>query len=192
MGAVVGIDLGTTNTVVAAIKDGHPVAMPDDSGSTLIPSIVSFLPSGAVLVGSTASERRSQDPRNTIYSVKRLIGRTWDSPEVQKAIARFPFELREGPGRATFVIARGETYTLPEISAFVLRKAKSLAELELGEAVDRAVITVPANFNDLQRAATKVAGRVAGLEVLRILNEPTAAALAFGHQHGNRERIAIY
>lgn len=192
MGAVVGIDLGTTNTVVAAIKDGHPVALPDESGSTLIPSIVSFLPSGAVLVGNTAKERRSQDPRNTIYSVKRLIGRTWDSPEVQTALKRFPFEMNEGPGRATFVVARGETYTLPEISAFVLRKAKSIAELELGESVDRAVITVPANFNDLQRAATKVAGRVAGLEVLRILNEPTAAALAFGHTRGNRERIAVY
>ncbi len=192
MGAVVGIDLGTTNTVVAAIRDGRPTALPDESGSTLIPSIVSFLPSGAVLVGNAAKERRSQDARNTIYSVKRLIGRTWDSGEVREATTRFPFELREGPGRATFVIARGETYTLPEISAFVLRKAKSIAELELGEPVDRAVITVPANFNDLQRAATKVAGRVAGLEVLRILNEPTAAALAFGHTRGNRERIAIY
>lgn len=192
MGAVVGIDLGTTNTVVAAVRDGTPAALPDESGSTLIPSIVSFLPSGAVLVGSAAKERRSEDARNTIYSVKRLIGRTWDSPEVREATTRFPFELREGPGRATFVIARGETYTLPEISAFVLRKAKSIAELELGEPVDRAVITVPANFNDLQRAATKVAGRVAGLEVLRILNEPTAAALAFGHTRGNRARIAIY
>jgi len=192
MGAVIGIDLGTTNTVVAAVRDGHPVALPDENGSLLIPSIVSFLPSGAVLVGSAALERRAEDVRNTVYSVKRLIGRTWDSAEVAQARSRFPFELREGPGRATFVIARGETYTLPEISAFVLRKAKSIAELELGEPVDRAVITVPANFNDLQRAATKVAGRVAGLEVLRIINEPTAAALAFGPIEGKTKRIAVY
>jgi molecular chaperone DnaK (HSP70) len=192
MGAVVGIDLGTTNTVIAAAKEGRAVALQDESGSTSIPSIVSFLPSGAVMVGNAAKERRAQDPRNTIYSVKRLIGRTWDSSEVKTASSRLPFELREGPGRATFVVARGETYTLPEISAFVLRKARSIAELALGEPVDRAVITVPANFNDLQRAATKVAGRVAGLEVLRILNEPTAAALAFGHTRGNREIIAVY
>src|SRR5512133_424567 len=192
MGAVVGIDLGTTNTVVAAAREGRPTAIPDESGSTLIPSIVSFLPSGAVLVGSAARERRSVDPRNTVYSIKRLIGRTWGTEEINEAVARFPFELREGPGRATFVVARGETYTLPEISAFVLRKAKSIAELELGEAVDRAVITVPASFNDLQRAATKVAGRVAGLEILRVLNEPTAAAVAFGHASGNRECIAVY
>jgi molecular chaperone DnaK len=192
MGAVIGIDLGTTNTVVAAVRDGCAVALPDESGSTLIPSIVSFLPSGAVLVGNAARERRADDVRNTIYSVKRLIGRTWDSPEVTQARSRFPFELREGPGRATFVIGRGETYTLPEISAFVLRKAKSIAELELGEAVDRAVITVPANFNDLQRAATKVAGRVAGLEVLRIINEPTAAALAFGHTPEKTKLLAVY
>lgn len=192
MGVVVGIDLGTTNTVVAAMQNGAPTAIRDETGSSLIPSIVSFLPSGAVLVGSAARERRSEDNKNTIYSVKRLIGRPWDSPEVRQARARFSFELREGPGRATFVSARNETFTLPEISAYVLRKAKSIAEIELGEVVDRAVITVPANFNDLQRAATKVAGRVAGLEVLRILNEPTAAALAYGYNHGTSEKIAVF
>ena len=192
MGAIVGIDLGTTNTVVATVSDSGPVALPDETGSTLVPSVVSFLPSGAVLVGDAAKQRRQQDPKNTIFSVKRLIGRTWETEEVRRARGRFPFELREGPGRATFVIAHGETYTLPEISAFVLRKAKSIAELAIGEPVERAVITVPANFNDLQRAATKVAGRVAGLEVLRILNEPTAAALAYGHAQGNAERIAVY
>ena len=192
MGVVVGIDLGTSNSVVAAMRDGTPTAIRDETGSSLIPSIVSFLPSGAVLVGSAAKERRSQDIKNTIYSVKRLIGRPWDSPEVRQARARFSFELREGPGRATFVSARNETFTLPEISAYVLRKVKSIAEIELGETVDRAVITVPANFNDLQRAATKVAGRVAGLEVLRILNEPAAAALAYGYNHGASEKIAVF
>jgi molecular chaperone DnaK len=192
MGAVVGIDLGTTNTVVAAMRDGKPVAICDETGSSLIPSIVSFLPSGAVLVGNAAKERRSQDTKNTVYSVKRLIGRPWDSLEVREARNRFSFELKEGPGRATFVVARNETFTLPEISAYVLRKARSIAEIELGESVDRAVVTVPASFNDLQRAATKVAGRVAGLEVLRILNEPTAAALAYGHNQGTAKNIAVF
>ncbi|MCS6902045.1 MAG: Hsp70 family protein [Myxococcales bacterium] len=192
MSAVVGIDLGTTNTVVAHVRDGRAVALADESGERLIPSVVSFHPSGQVVVGRAAKERRLQDPQNTIYSVKRLIGRPWASEDVQRARERAPFDLREGPGHAVMVVARGETYTLSEISAYVLRKAKSVAEAALGQPVERAVITVPANFNDLQRAATKVAGRVAGLEVLRILNEPTAAALAYGYGKSNDERIAIY
>jgi molecular chaperone DnaK len=192
MGAIVGIDLGTTNTVVAAVREGVPIAIQDETGSSLIPSIVSFLPSGAVLVGDAAKERRTDDAKNTVFSVKRLIGRPWDSPEVTRAREQFPFELKEGPGRATFVVARNETFTLPEISAYVLRKAKSIAELELGESVDRAIITVPANFNDLQRAATKVAGRVAGLDVLRIINEPTAAALAYGYNQNQSAKIAVF
>jgi molecular chaperone DnaK len=192
MSAVVGIDLGTTNTVVAHVQDGRAVALADESGERLIPSIVSFHPSGQVIVGRAAKERRLQDPRSTIYSVKRLIGRPWASEDVQKARERAPFDLREGPGHAVMVVARGETYTLSEISAYVLRKAKAVAEAALGQPVEKAVITVPANFNDLQRAATKVAGRVAGLEVLRILNEPTAAALAYGYGKSNNERIAIY
>lgn len=191
-GPVVGIDLGTTNTVVGVVQDGQAKAIADGNGDRLIPSVVSFHPGGNVLVGKQAKERRLMDAPNTIYSVKRLIGRSWESEEVKKARARFPFEMREGPGQAALVVARGETYTLPEISAFVLRKAKAIAEEALGEPVERAVITVPANFNDLQRAATKVAGRVAGLEVLRILNEPTAAALAYGYGKGSTERIAIY
>jgi molecular chaperone DnaK len=190
--AVVGIDLGTTNTVVGVARDGHASAVRDSDGEYLIPSVVSFHPSGSILVGRPAKERRVVDAVSTIYSIKRLIGRSWNSEEVTHARARFPFEMREGPGQAALVVARGETFTLPEISAFVLRHAKSIAEKALGEPVDRAVITVPANFNDLQRAATKVAGRVAGLEVLRILNEPTAAALAYGYGKGKGERIAIY
>jgi molecular chaperone DnaK len=192
VGAVVGIDLGTTNTVVAVAQGGQAAAIADEDGHKLIPSVVSFHPNGNVLVGRPAKERRLVDAANTIYSVKRLIGRSWDSEEVRTARARFPFEMREGPGQAALVVARGETYTLPEISAFVLRKAKAVAETALGESVDRAVITVPANFNDLQRAATKVAGRVAGLEVLRILNEPTAAALAYGYGRSPTERLAVY
>jgi molecular chaperone DnaK len=188
----IGIDLGTTNTVVAAVRDGRASTIEDEQGNRLIPSIVSFHPNGSVLVGQIAKERRHMDAANTIYSVKRLIGRPWKSPEVQESLTRFPFDLREGPKDTTMVVARGEQYALPEISAFVLRRAKQIAEARLGEAVDRAVITVPANFNDLQRAATKVAGKLAGLEVMRILNEPTAAALAYGQSIAHSERIAIF
>jgi len=189
---VVGIDLGTTNTVVAAVRDGQAAALATEQGDVLIPSVVSFHPSGSVLVGPEAKARRKIDAKNTLYSVKRLVGRSWDTDEVRVARQRFPFEMREGPGQSALVVARKETYTLPEISAFVLRKAKAVAEAALGTTVERAVITVPANFNDLQRAATKVAGRVAGLEVMRILNEPTAAALAYGYGKQSSERIAVY
>jgi molecular chaperone DnaK len=190
--AVVGIDLGTTNTVVACVRGGRVNVLADDQGRRLLPSVVSFHPSGDVLVGYAAKERRIVDAKNTIASVKRLIGRAWDSEEIRRARQRFAFELKEGPGQGPLAIARGQEYTLPEISAFVLRRAKQIGEKALGEVVDRAVITVPANFNELQRAATKVAGRVAGLEVLRIINEPTAAALAYGLGRSAKERIAIY
>ncbi len=190
--SIVGIDLGTTNTVVGVVRAGQAAAVRDAQGQYLIPSVVSFDASGTVLVGRPAKERRTVDAANTIYSIKRLIGRSWGSEEVEKARTRFPFEMREGPGQAALVVARGETFTLPEVSAFVLRHARAIAEKALGVEVERAVITVPANFNDLQRAATKVAGRVAGLEVLRILNEPTAAALAYGYGRSKGERIVIY
>ncbi len=192
MSVPIGIDLGTTNTVVAAVIAGRAVTLEDEHKSRLIPSIVSFHPSGSVLVGAAGRDRRLIDSSNTIFSIKRLIGRPWKSAEVQQAIGRFPFDLREGPKETTMVVARGEHYALPEISAFVLRRAKQIAEAQLGETVDKAVITVPANFNDLQRAATKVAGKLAGLEVLRILNEPTAAALAYGQSIAESERIAIF
>jgi molecular chaperone DnaK len=192
MGYAVGIDLGTTNTVVAAVQGGVASTIPDPQGVKLIPSIVSFHPSGSVLVGRGALDRRLNDAANTIYSVKRLIGRPWGSPEVEQARGKLPFALSEGLQGATVVAARGESYGLPEISAFVLRQAKAIAEAALGEPAESAVITVPANFNDLQRAATKTAGRLAGLEVLRILNEPTAAALAYGPQGKASERIAVY
>ena len=137
MSAVVGIDLGTTNTVVAHVQDGRAVALPDEAGERLIPSIVSFHPSGQVIVGRAAKERRLQDPRSTIYSVKRLIGRPWASEDVQRARERAPFDLREGPGHAVMVVARGENYTLSEISAYVLRKAKAVAEEETLAWADR-------------------------------------------------------
>ncbi len=192
MSPVLGIDLGTTNSAVAVVQGGEVRVLPDAEGNALIPSVVSFHPSGDVLVGHPARERRLLDARNTVYSIKRLIGRPFRSPEVRRAQERFPFELCEGPTEGVLVRARGETYTLPEISAFVLREVRRVAEERLGEACTRAVVTVPANFNELQRSATKAAGRVAGLEVLRILNEPTAAALAYGYGKGSRERIAVF
>jgi molecular chaperone DnaK len=192
MAVAVGIDLGTTNTVVGVVRDGVAATIADPGGYRLIPSVVSFHPSGQTLVGRTALDRRLVDAASTIYSVKRLIGRPWGSPEVEAARGKLPFELREGQGAATQVVVRGEPYSLPEISAFVLRQAKAVAEASTGEPVERAVITVPANFNDLQRAATKIAGKLAGLDVLRILNEPTAAALAYGPQGKDQERIAVF
>jgi molecular chaperone DnaK len=190
--AVVGIDLGTTNSVVACARGGRVHVLADEQGRRLLPSIVSFPTTGEVLVGYPAKERRIVDARNTIASVKRMIGRAWDSGEIKRARVRFPFEMREGQGQGPLVVARGQAYTLPEISAFVLQRMKQIAEAALSDAVSRAVITVPANFNELQRAATKVAGRIAGLDVIRIINEPTAAALAYGFGRSAHERIAIY
>lgn len=190
---VLGIDLGTTNSVVAAAVDGKVQVLADSDGNKLFPSVVSFHPRGDVLAGYPARERRLVDAANTIYSVKRLLGRPFSSEEVRRAIERLPFGFQEGPTGGPLVVARGETYTLPEISAFVLRGVRSLAEDALKQPCRRAVVTVPANFNELQRSATKAAGRVAGLDVLRILNEPTAAALAYGCGYGKtRERVAVY
>ncbi len=189
---VIGIDLGTTNSVVSIADASGVRVLAGPDGGKLIPSVVSFHPSGRVLVGQKAKERRLLDAQNTVYSVKRLLGRPYTSYEVQHAQQRFAFELSEGPSQRVMVTARGETYTLSEISAFVLRHVRKVAEDALGRPCERAVITVPANFNELQRSATKAAGRVAGLEVLRILNEPTAAALAYGYGKASDERIAIY
>jgi len=193
-GPVLGIDLGTTNSAVAVMRPtGRPEVLRDGDGHNLIPSVVSFKPDGEVVVGRVAKERRLLDAANTIYSVKRLIGRPYRSEEVRQAKERFTFELLEGPKGGLVVATRGEKYTLSEISAFVLRQVRSVAEKALGESCTRAVVTVPANFNELQRSATKAAGGVAGLEVLRILNEPTAAALAYGlNRKSAQERVAIF
>lgn len=192
MSVAIGIDLGTTNTVIAAVVDGVAVTLQDEHGRRLLPSVVSFHPSGTVLVGEPARERRLIDPENTIFSIKPLLGRPWDSDEVKAAQGRFPFQLTQGAKNSTMVLARDVAYSLPEISAFVLRRAKAIAEKALGQPVDRAVITVPANFNELQRASTKIAGKLAGLEVMRILNEPTSAALAYGQSISKAEKIAVY
>jgi len=190
--AAIGIDLGTTNTVIAAVRDGRASALKDRAGNTLLPSCVSFPVNGPPVVGHAAKKLLTTDPKNTVFSVKRLIGRAWDTEAVQSARSKFAFELAEGPGKATLVRAHGSGYTLPEISAFVLEGARDVAQSRLGEPVREVVLTVPANFNDLQRASTKSAAQIAGLEVLRIVNEPTAAALAYGFGKKGRERIAVY
>jgi molecular chaperone DnaK len=179
----VGIDLGTSNTVVAHVKDGVPRTLVDSAGRRLIPSIVSFHPSGTVLVGDSAKMRRFNDGVSTVTGAKRLMGRLWGSPELEEMRRRVPYQLREGKNRTVRAMLRGELYSIPELSAFVLRKAKAWAEDALKQQVTQAVITVPANFNEL-----------AGLEVLRVLNEPTAAALAYGHiaPAAKDEQIAVY
>ncbi len=189
---VLGIDLGTTNSVVAVADGSEARVLTTELGARLIPSVVSFKADGRIVVGEEARERRLIDAAHTVYSVKRLIGRPFKSPEVRRAQHRFAFELAESANGGVVVDVRGETYTLTEISAFVLREVKRIAELSLGRPVTRAVITVPANFNELQRSATKAAGRVAGLEVLRIINEPTAAALAYGLGKERAEQVAVF
>ena len=191
--SIIGIDLGTSNTVVAHIgDDGVATTLADEEGNVLIPSVVSMDDRGTVIVGYPAKERRLVDPKNVVFGAKRLVGRTWNDPELQHARKRLPYELRQGKNESVRVMIHDELYTLPEISAFILRKAKAVAEHALGREVDRAVITVPANFNDLQRQATKLAGMLAGLEVMQVLNEPTAAALAYGYGKEATERIAVY
>ena len=188
----VGIDLGTTNSVVAVSLGGRPQILTDTDGTSLIPSMVSFLEEGGFVVGREARRRRTVDPANTVYSVKRLLGRPFKSEEVKRAISRMPFPLREGRDSAVVVSTRAGELTLPELSAMVLREVRRVAEQALTARVERCVVTVPANFNELQRSSTKIAGKVADLEVVRILNEPTAAALAYGYGRGTREKICIY
>jgi molecular chaperone DnaK len=189
---VLGIDLGTTNSVVAVADGTAARTLTDPDGNRLIPSCVSFPPDGAVLVGHAARERRLVDAQNTVYSIKRLIGRPYASGEVQRAKERFPFALEPSKTGGVQIRARKGTYALAEISAMVLRHLRKVAESALGTECSKAVITVPANFNELQRSATQAAGKVAGLEVMRILNEPTAATLAYGYGKDKPETVAVY
>jgi molecular chaperone DnaK len=190
---IVGIDLGTSNTVVAhASAAGNVTVLADDAGYKIHPSVVSFHPNGGVVVGSAAKQRKVIDPQNTVYSVKRLIGRAFQSPEVQTARARAPFQIKEGPSNAPVIVTRGGTFAVPEVSAIVLDHVRNIAAARLERPVERAVVTVPASFNDAQRSATATAGAIAGLTVVRVLNEPTAAALAYGHSRHLREVIAVY
>ncbi len=194
MGKIIGIDLGTTNSVVAVMEGGEPVVIPTAEGGRLCPSVVAFTKNGEEIVGQTARRQAVVNPDNTIFSVKRLMGRRYDDSEVVKARQILPYKIVEGPGHdaRVYIPQTGKEYTPQEISARILRKLKQDAEAYLGEPVTQAVITVPAYFNDSQRQATKDAGQIAGLEVLRIINEPTAASLAYGLDKKEAETILVF
>ena len=193
MGKIIGIDLGTTNSCVAVVEGGNPKVIENAEGNRTTPSIIAYVEDGEILVGAPAKRQAVTNPKNTIYAAKRLIGRRFEDKEVQKDIDLMPFEILKAKNGDAWVKVRDQELAPPQISAEVLRKMKKAAEDYLGEEVTEAVITVPAYFNDSQRQATKDAGRIAGLEVKRIINEPTAAALAFGlaKQEGDR-KIAVY
>jgi molecular chaperone DnaK len=192
MGKAIGIDLGTTNSVVAVVMGGEPVVIPNQEGNRTTPSVVAFTEKGERLVGQIAKRQAITNPENTIFSIKRLMGRKYNSPQVEHARKRLPYHIVEAANGDAHVEARGKRYSPPEISAMILQKLKQAAEDYLGETVTEAVITVPAYFDDSQRQATKDAGQIAGLNVLRIINEPTAAALAYGLEKKKEERVAVY
>jgi molecular chaperone DnaK len=194
MGKIIGIDLGTTNSVVAVMEGGDPTVIPNSEGARTTPSVVAFTKSGDRLVGITAKRQGVVNPENTIFSVKRLMGRRFDEPETKKTMDMVPYAINEGPHHdaRVSVPVKNKVYTAQEISAMILSKLKRDAESYLGEEVKQAVITVPAYFNDSQRQATKDAGQIAGLEVLRIINEPTAAAVAYGLDRKNDETILVF
>ena len=192
MGKVIGIDLGTTNSCVAVMEGGDPVVIANAEGSRTTPSIVAFNDKGERLVGQIAKRQAITNPDNTIFAVKRLIGRKYDSAEVQKDIKVLPYKISKASNGDGHVSIRGKDYSPAEISSMILQKMKQTAEDYLGEKVTEAVITVPAYFNDSQRQATKDAGRIAGLEVLRIINEPTAASLAYGLDKKADKKIAVF
>ena len=192
MSRVIGIDLGTTNSCVAILEDGQPVVIPNTGGYKTTPSIFAVTEEGKRLVGHLAKRQAITNAKNTVYAAKRLIGRAFDSPEVTRVQELLPYELVEGPNNDVRVRVAGRVYTIPEISGIVLHEMKRIAEEYLGETVQQAVITVPAYFNDAQRQTTRDAGRIAGLDVLRIINEPTAAALAYGFGRDKTENIAVY
>jgi molecular chaperone DnaK len=193
MGKIIGIDLGTTNSVVAVMEGGEPVVIANAEGSRLTPSVVAINKAGERLVGQVARRQAVVNPEHTIFSVKRFIGRKLSDPAVQKSRSLMPYRLVEAPNGDAWVHLAGRDYSPQEISAFVLQKLKADAEAYLGEPVTQAVITVPAYFNDSQRQATRDAGRIAGLDVVRIINEPTASALAYGlDQNRHNHLIAVY
>ena len=192
MGKVIGIDLGTTNSCVAVMEGGEPVVIANSEGARTTPSMVGFAENGERLVGQQAKRQAVTNPENTLYAIKRLIGRKFDSEAVRKDIQISPFKILKADNGDAWVEARGKNYSPPEISAMILQKMKQTAEDYLGEEVTDAVITVPAYFNDSQRQATKDAGKIAGLNVLRIINEPTAASLAYGLDKKVEEKIAVF
>ncbi|MGQ9716839.1 MAG: molecular chaperone DnaK [Anaerolineae bacterium] len=193
MSKIIGIDLGTTNSVCAVMMNGEPVIIPSATGERLFPSVVAVNPkTGERLVGQVAKRQAIINPENTLFSIKRFMGRKFDDPEVQRALRVVPYRVTPAPNGDVRVWMNGQEYAPPEISAMILAKIKADAEAYLGEPVTQAVITVPAYFNDSQRQATRDAGKIAGLEVLRIINEPTASALAYGLGEQRDELIAVY
>jgi len=192
MGKIIGIDLGTTNSVVAVMTGGEPVVIPSAEGERLVPSVVAVNKNHERVVGRTARNQAIVNPENTVFSIKRFMGRKFSDPEVQRTVSRVPYKVSAAANGDVRVTLDGKEYSPPEISAMILGKLKADAEAYLGETVTQAVITVPAYFNDAQRNATKDAGRIAGLEVLRIINEPTASSLAYGLDKKKNEIIAVY
>lgn len=192
MGRVIGIDLGTTNSCVAVMDGDSAIVIANSEGARTTPSVVAFADGGERLIGQIAKRQAVTNPGNTIHAVKRLMGRKFEDPHIQRLIATTPYEIIPSDNEDAHVQVHGKTYSPPEISSMVLRKMRETAEDYLGEEVTEAVITVPAYFDDAQRQATKNAGRIAGLDVLRIINEPTAAALAYGLENDVAERVAVY
>ena len=192
MSKIIGIDLGTTNSCVAIMDGKTPRVIENAEGARTTPSVVAFLDDGDRLVGQPAKRQAVTNPSNTLFAIKRLIGRNFDDPVVAKDKGMVPYDIVKGPGGDAWVRAHGKDYSPQQVSAFILGKMKEAAEAHLGEKVEKAVITVPAYFNDAQRQATKDAGKIAGLEVLRIINEPTAAALAYGLDMNVGKKIAVY
>jgi molecular chaperone DnaK len=193
MSKIIGIDLGTTNSVVAVMEGGEPTVIPSAEGGRTVPSVVAFTKTGERLVGQLAKRQAVTNPNNTVYSIKRFMGRRWDDPETKRAKELVSYTVeKDSKSDGVVVKVADKTYTPPEISAMILQKLKTDAEAYLGEKITEAVITVPAYFDDTQRQATKDAGRIAGLEVRRIINEPTASALAYGLDKKHDEKIAVY
>ncbi len=192
MGKIIGIDLGTTNSVVAVMSGGEPMVIPTAEGERLLPSVVAVNKNHERIVGRAARNQAIVNPENTIFSIKRFMGRKFDDPEVQRTVSRVPYKVSKASNGDVRVTLDGKEYSPPEVSAMILAKLKADAEAYLGETVTQAVITVPAYFNDAQRNATKDAGKIAGLEVLRIINEPTASSLAYGLDKKKNEVIAVY
>jgi len=192
MSKIIGIDLGTTNSCVAIMDGKNPKVIENAEGARTTPSVVAFMDDGERLIGQPARRQAVTNPTNTLFAIKRLIGRSYADPVVEKDKGMVPYEISKGPNGDAWVRAHGKDYSPQEVSAFILMKLKEDAERHLGEKVEKAVITVPAYFNDAQRQATKDAGKIAGLEVLRIINEPTAAALAYGLEKSEGKKIAVY
>src|SRR3954465_10090640 len=192
MSKIIGIDLGTTNSCVAIMDGKTPKVIENAEGARTTPSVVGILDDGERLVGQPARRQGVTNSSNTLFAIKRLIGRNFSDPMVEKDKGMVPYDIVKGPNGDAWVRAQGKDYSPQQVSAFILGKMKEAAEQHLGEKVEKAVITVPAYFNDAQRQATKDAGKIAGLEVLRIINEPTAAALAYGLEKNDGKKIAVY